>query len=322
MAFRITTNAPRIAIIDLGTNTALLLIAEWHEKSGWFVLEDASSIVRLGEGLHTHQRFAPQALERCFLTFSDFQKKCLQYNIPDSSVFVVGTAACRMSQNTKELQKEIQDRFSWTLQVISGETEADLIFSAMTHDFKNANQPLCVLDIGGGSTELICDTDNKLWRVSLPFGVVTLTERFINQDPPTEQSLLMLETFVSEALSNQVLPYLDRTLLKEARFVATAGTPTTMSAVWQKLLTYDPQKVHGSLLSYETVSELTSQFCSVGLEERKRIPCLPEKRADLIIAGGIILKTVMSVLGLKQMIVSDKGLRHGILKAVSYEPLT
>ena len=302
----------RTAIIDIGTNTITLLIADVATDGTYQVLHDEARVVRLGEGLNQYARFLPEPMNRAFAVLADFQKIILKNLCV--TVYVVGTAGFRKAQNAVDLITRVQTELGMTITVISGEREADLVFSSVRFDplFKNLPQPFAALDIGGGSTELIIDDVNFHHAVSLPFGSVVLTERFLPSDPPAPAELKQLDDFICEQLAANV----EFTKVSgPAHLVATAGTATTLAALVQNLKSYDAGKVHGSVVSVAALKSLAKKLQNLKMAERQMLPCLEPKRADVIVAGVHILLSVCQFLNVSQFAVSDRGLRYGVLFA-------
>lgn len=294
------------SFIDIGTNTALLLVARVHEDGGFDVLSEKSKIVRLGEGIDQTSEFSEAAMARTLEALREFQQE-LQ-SLGSESLRVVGTAGFRRASNAEAFVQKVQDELGFTIQIISGEREADLIALATQKDFEHVPQPYLVLDIGGGSTEFILQQDGKDRElVSLNFGVVRLTERFLKSDPLDGDEAHVLRQWTRKQLASLKFS------AKPQALVATAGTPTTTSALIQKLETYDSQKVHGSQFTRDQLKELIARLATLTLEERAQIPCLPAKRADVILAGLLILDEVMAHFNFSSSWVSDRGLRYGLL---------
>ena len=300
---------PKIAILDLGTNTILLLIAEVLPNGHYQVLSEDGEVVRLGEGIHHEPCFLPQAMERAYACLERYKKQIEYFQC--QRVIAVGTAGFRRAENSGEFQQRVKDGLGIDIEIISGEREAQLIYQAAREDFPDLKAPLLVLDIGGGSTEFIFEDEmGQVHENSLPFGVVRLTERFLVSDPPAADQLAALDKFVLEELKK-----LPRIVGQVANLVATAGTPTTLCALAQDMTSYDPRRVQGARLSRARIVELTRHLASLPPDERSRIPCLPSRRADVIVAGADILLCVMSHFGLDELVVSDHGLRFGVLRA-------
>ncbi len=305
------------AIIDLGTNTVILLVAKIRPDKSFEVLHDESRIVRLGEGLIETENFCIGAMERALAAITDYKK--IIADLVCEQVILVGTAGFRAAKNAAVLTEEIQNKFNWRVQIISGEEEARLIHLACATDFKHVKPPTLTLDIGGGSTEFIFDDGKEVAATSLAFGVVKLTERFLKSDPPKKSECAALTKFVLTELTTNFPGHEQASKTQRAgakrrpNLIATAGTPTTLSAIKQKLIQYDAEKVHGSIVTKSELAHIMKELVPLKLTERAKFPCLPEKRADVIVAGMLILKAVMDYFDLDRFYVSDRGLRYGVL---------
>lgn len=298
----------KIAFVDIGTNTVLLLLVELRPDGQFTVLADQCHIARLGEGLSQNAIFLPAAQERVITALQHFRNICTTHHCDD--VTAVGTAAFRKAQNGTAFTKTLLQKTGFDVQIISGEEEARLIAKATLSDFDNLPKPLLTLDIGGGSTEFIVNGQaGERELFSLPFGAVRLHEEFLHDDPPSEKSLLALRGFIR----NELHGLTQQLRQKPLSLVATAGTPTTVAALLQKLPEYDAKRVHKSTIALTDLENLLAHLSSLPLAERQKIPCLPKGRADVILAGTTILSEVMQTFGFDKTSVSDKGLRYGLL---------
>lgn len=309
----------RLAIVDAGTNTLILLIAELTANAPHYrILHDECQIVRLGEGIHSNNRFLPGAMQRAIDTLSHYQKLADHFHC--TKKIMLGTAACRNAKNVSEFRSLLSlNNINFDFKVIDGDEEARLIYEGSIADFVHIPKPRLIMDIGGGSTEFILETAKQLSRLSLPFGVVKLTEAFLQNDPPTAAEIEKLATFIKAELKPLYSHFSSngfdlRTSSHQIELIATAGTPTTLSALEQNLATYQSEKVHGSTLSLQSITSQMLRLETLDLEQRSKIPCLPQKRADVIIAGVRILHTVLTEFNITKIHVSDQGLRFGVLR--------
>lgn len=298
----------KTAIIDIGTNTTMLLIVETNSDSPHKTLHDECRITRLGEGLSQNPVFLPAAMQRCLEALKDYKKILHEYLC--DSCHVVGTAAFRQAKNAKEFIRQVDDELHFKIKILSGEEEARLIHLACAKDFSHLKKPILVVDIGGGSTEFIFDDGKKIQALSLPFGVVKLTEQFLHSDPPTDSEMAQLESFLKKQITENFKSFTNR---KKISIIATAGTPTTLKALELGLHEYNASLVHGQPLMRNDVDKIFLELKNLPQSERAKLPCLPEKRADVILAGTVILLTVLDELQLKKFWVSDRGLRFGVL---------
>lgn len=297
----------KIAVLDIGTNTVLLLIAGIFPDKTYRILHDECAVVRLGEGIHHEPRFLPAAMQRTKDLLQRYRQTIDRFVC--EQILAVGTACLRRAENADVFCADIKKSTGIDIEIISGEKEARLIYLASRGDFPDLATPLLVLDIGGGSTEFIfAKTSGEILENSLNFGVVKLTECFLHADPPTPKQVAELTQFVREKIS--CLPCARSDPL---HMIATAGTPTTLCALSQKMPAYEADRVHGQRLSLVQIETLTERLSQMTFQERAKLPCLSERRADVILAGAHILLCVMRHFGLKELVVSDHGLRYGVL---------
>jgi exopolyphosphatase / guanosine-5'-triphosphate,3'-diphosphate pyrophosphatase len=294
----------RLACIDVGTNTALLLIVE-ATPDGVRVLDDRSRIVRLGEGLDRSPRLNPDAVIRTLAALSDYGNLARDAG---ATVKAVGTAALRRAEDGAEFLARAAELLGCELEVISGEREAALSLAAVMGSFPELRQGrVVVTDIGGGSTEVILVEDGRLTgAVSYDVGSVRLTERYIRSDPPTAQELAALDSELASVFAPVAATAAGTTV------VGVAGTLTTLLAVRDEVDPYDPAKVHGRHLSSAEIEVLIQRMAAMPLATRRELPGLEPLRADVIVAGAAILRTLLQRLGQTQVLVSDRGVRWGL----------
>ncbi|MBI4211808.1 MAG: Ppx/GppA family phosphatase [Deltaproteobacteria bacterium] len=296
----------RLATIDIGTNSVLLLIAQIAKDGSITVLEEQAEITQLGEGFATDPTIRPAVFERNLTVLKKFAERCRVHAV--NTIKVVATEGMRRARNSKEFIAAVKTQTGFEIEIISGEREAELTYKAAAHDF---GADITVMDIGGGSTEFIA----KNFSTSIPMGSVILTEQFLQSDPPTESEYKKLvdyiETNLKKNLTIELLHH--RTI---AQFVATAGTATTVAAMHLKLATYDQAKVHGTSISRQNIESILDQIKSMPLAERITLPGLHPKRAPFIIAGTTLLLKAMEFLGFDTVTVSDRGLRWGMLYSI------
>ena len=295
------------AAIDIGTNSVLLLIGEPLPDGSVKVAKDRAEGTRLGEGLSASGEISPEAASRTMAVLGDYMKMCDEQRV--TGIACAGTAALRDASNAGDFIMLAQRSFGLDIEVISTEREAALTFAACEHDF---GSEIVVLDIGGGSTELIArDPEEGLKLLSLPIGCVTLLEEFVRSDPAREEELIRARSHVREVLESRVEP---RTYARpnDRKFVATAGTATTLKAMDIALEPYRPELVHGESLSISRVREIMDELMSKTLEQRRQVKGLPAQRADVILTGAALLHEAMSYLGYATTLISDRGVKWGL----------
>jgi exopolyphosphatase / guanosine-5'-triphosphate,3'-diphosphate pyrophosphatase len=295
----------RVAAIDVGTNTALLTIAD-----GGTAIEERAEIVRLGEGLDKTGRLTDQAIARTVAVVAEFADAIARHGC--ARVAAVTTEAVRKAANGADFvarASAVLARAGGRMEVIDGEREARLSWRAVAASFPELAGPRTVVDIGGGSTELIVGERDVDGVMSLAIGSVRLTERIVTHDPPTADEAARVIATVDEALHQAPAP--------RGALVGIAGTVTTLAAMAQRLVSYDGARVHGTRLSRATVDALVAELGRTPLADKRRTPGLDPKRADVIWAGAIILQRVMARAAVDECIVSDRGIRWGLIDELS-----
>lgn len=297
------------AAIDVGTNTLRLLVAEAVDADQFTILHEEQTITRLGEGLMPSRRLQDAPSRRSLTVLRRFAETACRFKA--MHVAAVATSAVREASNREEFVVAVLLESGLSLRVIDGSEEARLTLLGVRHGLRLGSSRVLVLDIGGGSTEFILAKGKAIEAiVSTGLGVVKLTEAHLNSDPPTPGELEAIEKVVADRVSRlrAELPDLERTAL-----IGTAGTPTTLAAIDLGLTVYTPARVDGHRLSMARTSQLLHALATRPLAERSQIPLLEPGRADLIVAGTTLIVTVMAALGYDEFIVSDSGLREGIL---------
>ena len=297
----------KLAALDVGTNTVLMLVVESDRHHRVNRLADLARITRLGRGVDERGRLDPEAAARTLDTIVEFNNQARALGA--TKILTAATSALRDAGDGADLIAQVRARTGLDLDVISGETEAQLNYMAVRHGLRiEPAEKLLIVDIGGGSTELIrVDPGVEPLLISLRIGSVRLTERIIRHDPPTESEGTELRATIDRALDECDWRY------RPDRMVGIAGTVTTVCAVALKLTSYDPAVVHGYRLPMADVARVTEMFRTLPLAERKRLPGMVEERADVIFAGAAILERVMARFGLDSVTVSDQGIRWGLI---------
>ena len=295
----------KIASLDLGTNSLILVVAEWDGTTFTPLFEDVQ-VVRLGQDLAKRGSLHPMAKRRCLKELRNFSEKIGRFEV--KNVLAVGTAALRNAGDGAKFVQEIEDQLGFRFKIISGDEEASLTFKAIQREFSDLAQQFIMIDIGGGSSELVIGDKNRiLSKTSLKVGTVSFTERFIQHDPPTTEELNAASSSIAELMDHfSVSP-------SSSMAVGVAGTVTTLKAVDVEMDEYDPSAVHRSQLKKDNVVRLGNLFRSMPTKERRKLKGLPPKRADIIPMGATILETFMTELNLESIYVSDRGLRWGLL---------
>ncbi len=303
--------APRFATIDIGTNSVLLLVAEREEDGRFKAVLERAEITRLGKGVDKSKTLSTEAMDLTLRVLEGYVREAKALGAQE--IAATATSAARDAKNGAEFLSAAKTRADLTVEILSGEMEAQLAYASAFADFGAASlgKPLVVIDIGGGSTELIYGeegaTGKMFYRESFNVGSVRLTERFVKADPPPVEDQRAIKDHLRDTFAELPRPP------PGSRLVGLAGTITTLFALQHRLATYDPAKVHGGTLTITQLDALAKRLCSLPLSERVKLPGLQPKRADVICAGALILLAVMTRLASLQCWVSDRGLRWGLL---------
>ncbi len=299
----------KVAALDLGTNTFLCLIAEGTAADGiTSVHRDLAQVVRLGQGVAENGSFHPEALKRAKDCLVEFKKVIDQYDV--DQVLAMATSAARDAKNASELFKIAED-LKIPLKIIPGADEARITYQgAMSGSQKNSQQapPVSVIiDIGGGSTELITGQGQKiLFSRSLDMGGVRLTEKMITRQPVPEAERFFLQEHIQAQLAPVLKEFLKH---KIDRAIAVAGTPTALASI--EFGGFDESKIDGHFISQVDLKKWVDVFSSTSVEEKRQKYNLGG-RADIIYAGSLILWHVLEGLKLPGFYVSTKGVRYGV----------
>jgi len=302
-------HARRFAGIDIGTLTCRLLIADLTPGQPPQEVRSDRRILRLGEGVDRTKRLSPAAMDRVIHCLQEWQNVINSHHVEASSV--VATSAVRDAANRDEFLVRVKREAGFDVDVISGEEEARRTLLGIRSGLPDGVEDILVLDIGGGSTEFIVDRQGQKPIIrSIDIGVVRLCERLLRHDPPTDEEVRQSREWVARETKAAVVGMGD---YRQAIFVGTAGTITSLAAIAQKLPTYEPSRIHNYVLELETIRELEHTLLSRTKAERVGLSGLERNREEVIVAGAIIIRTVMETLGQQECLVSDLGLREGVL---------
>lgn len=295
----------RVAVVDVGSNSTRLLIADVDGGRVSEVVRQ-SRVTRLGRGVDLSGQLSAEAIEAACEAIGDYVALCREDEV--ERVAAIATSAVRDASNGAAFVAELRERFALSAEVLDGEEEARRTYRGATFE-RPPSEPTLVIDIGGGSTEMIVGTGAEIaFHVSLQAGVVRHTERHISDDPPTVSELEALAADV-RALVGGSLEGHDGAAATAG--IAVAGTPASLAAVDLGLEPYDPSRVHGHVLSLQTIQRLLSRFASAPLAERVAIPGLHPDRAPTIIAGCVILIEAMRAFGLDRIQASEHDILYG-----------
>ena len=300
----------RVAVIDVGTNTVLLTVAERSGTSFRPVVERAE-ITRLGRGVDRTGRLDASAIAETVAVIARYAAEAR--SLGAERIAAVATSAARDASNGTEFFEASRAAAGLAPEIIAGGEEARLVHLSAWGDFGAPGSPLAVLDVGGGSSELTWGAGPvPEGRRSFQMGAVRLTERAAPGDPPSAADFRRMEELARAALS-EVAEIRVSGALAGARLVAVAGTVTTLAAVAQALPAYDALRVHGSAMGRSELTALVVRLADLSTAGRARLPGMEPKRADVIVAGGILVATAMELGGFAQLTVSDRGVRWGLL---------
>jgi exopolyphosphatase/guanosine-5'-triphosphate,3'-diphosphate pyrophosphatase len=299
----------RVAAIDCGTNSIRLLISDIDTSTNTATdVVREMRIVRLGEGVDRTNAFLPTALERTFKAVEEYDKLLLKHNV--EHVRFVATSATRDAQNKAMFIKGVIDRLRIVPEVIAGVEEAALSFDGATRSLRQKHSaPFLVIDLGGGSTELVIGDKEPTGAYSMDVGCVRMTERHTPGGNPTKEQEEAIRTDVKNALKVAGTK-VDWKTAKTV--VGVAGTITTVAAHVLNLKTYDPDVLHGASITAEQVSQTAQDFITLTPAQRGALPYMHEGRIEVITAGSIVLDEVMKGIGAQTLIASERDILDGV----------
>jgi exopolyphosphatase / guanosine-5'-triphosphate,3'-diphosphate pyrophosphatase len=296
----------RVAAIDVGTNSTRLLVAEIR-TGGFRTLEKRTIVTRLGQNVDKTRTLRQDALKRTLSVVADYAAACGEYGV--ERMIVSGTSAVRDAKNRDEFFSGIRTLTGVEPVMLSGEEEGRTMYAGAVSDLE-PKTPMLVIDIGGGSTELVYGREEPESLTSRDVGVVRMLEKHLHSDPPAESEL---EALREEAL-DELAPFrVDAGVSPETRMIGVAGTVTQLAAIKAGLPVYDPDVVHHMVLTHGDVRMLARRLASLRLDGRRRVKGIDPNRADVIVSGAEILKCAMEVFDLGEVIVSEKDILDGLI---------
>lgn len=297
----------KVAALDFGTNSFILLVAEVVEGQIKKILHDDVRMVRLGQGVHQNRKFHEEALERARLCLEDFSSTISSIGV--DRVLACATSAARDVSNANVLL-DMSANLGIPVKVISGEEEAELTFAGV---FESApHGPVLIVDVGGGSTEFIYGNQNGIiGRKSLNIGSVRLTEMFVSSHPVPNRELDKMRDYISNELEglDGILKNISHPLV-----IGVAGTPITLNMIDRSAPIHVDAEINDSELSLSTINKWVKDLASMTVEQRRALVGMVPKRADVIVAGAMILGCSLEKLNVNSMNISTKGLRYGIAR--------
>jgi exopolyphosphatase/guanosine-5'-triphosphate,3'-diphosphate pyrophosphatase len=298
-----TAGAP-VAAVDLGTNSTRLLVVDDKGRP----LERLMRITRLGQGVDTTGALAEEAMQRTVEVLVEFAK--LNDSLGVRRVRATATSAARDADNEGEFARRVAEVLGVVPEVLTGEEEARLTFRGATADLDATDGPYLVIDVGGGSTELVAGRGRFLSAVSLEMGCVRVTERFITHDPPLATELHAARSYVRELMSEALGAKPE--LAAPPRLIGVAGTVSALVRLEGGIVEYDRTRIHHAWLSLEAIERLLAELAVLRVSERLEWPALEPERADVIIGGASVLAEAMVVLGFSALTASESDLLDGV----------
>jgi exopolyphosphatase / guanosine-5'-triphosphate,3'-diphosphate pyrophosphatase len=299
----------RVAVIDIGSNSTRLLVAD-VEGGRVRPIERRSTVTRLGRGVDLTGRLAAEAIEAACGAVGPYLATVEEMGV--EGVDAIATSAVRDADNGGAFIAELRERFALSARVLDGEEEARLTYLGATSETA-PEVPTLVIDIGGGSTEMIVGEGREIeFHTSLQAGVVRHTERHLVSDPPTPVEL--------EELAADLRTLIEAATLRAPRAdagIAVAGTPTSLAAIELELVPYDPLRIHGHVLELRSIQRMLSTLASAPLARRAEIPGLHADRAPTIVAGVVTLVEAMRAFDLERITVSEHDILYGAAIALS-----
>ena len=299
----------RLAGVDIGTLTCRLLIADLSPSGRLIEIRSERRILRLGEGVDQTKQLSVAAMDRVLQCLKEWREMIDASHVDAAAA--VATSAVRDAKNRDEFLDRMKREAGFEVELISGEEEARRTMLGIRSGLSPDVTDVLALDIGGGSTEFILDrSGQKLAVRSIDIGVVRLCERLLLHDPPTDGEVRKAREWVARETKAAVV---GMGSYQTATFVGTAGTITSLAAMAQKLPAYEQARIHNYRLQLGTIRELEQTVLSRKKTDRAGLPGLEKGREEVIAAGVIIIRTVMETLGVSAVLISDLGLREGVL---------
>lgn len=303
-----------VAAIDCGTNSLRLLLA--GPGQGETALTDwdrQTEIVRLGQGVDATGEFRPEALARTFRVLDRYAAAIRDAAVPPDRVRFVATSAARDAGNRDEFFAGVEQRIGVTPEIITGDEEARLSFAGALSRLRPEAEPVLVMDIGGGSTELIVGgaSGEAETAVSLDVGSVRLTERFLHEGPPDPADLDRAARHVDDLLDGSGIDF-----GSVGTWIGVAGTATTLAGVHLQLLAYDREQVHGTTIGQDALADLLTLLARMNVEQIRALPSMHPGRADVVTAGTLIAYRVGRRLPVAGLLVSESDILDGIALAL------
>lgn len=302
------------AALDLGTNSTRVLVAEVETRDGGppglRALDRRMTITRMGQGVNATRRLRPDAIERTLSVLREYRAVLDAHHVEHARATT--TSAARDAENREELFVPAREILGFDLELISGDEEARLSFLGATAELK-APAPYLVVDIGGGSTEVVLGSREPVAAKSIDVGCVRITEQFLASDPPAPEELSNAVAFVRDHLADvdQEIPG----LRDAATLVGLAGTVSAVAAIEQGLAVYDRDRIHGFRITRAAAEDVFRTLATESVAERRHNPGLEPERADVIVGGTLVLVSIFRHFGFDGMLVSEADILDGLIRA-------
>lgn len=296
----------RVAAVDCGTNSVRLLVADVDGMTKADVHREMR-VVRLGQGVDRTGELAPEALERTRLALDDYAVTCRALGVERARM--VATSATRDARNRSDFSEMVLAALGVAAEVVTGQEEAALSFDGATRDLDPAEGPFLVMDVGGGSTELVLGIGSVLAASSVDVGCVRLTERHFADDPPTPAQVAAAEADIDAALD---LVRQDVSVSRTRTAIGLAGSVTTVAALALGLQGYDAGRIHLSRIAAVDIAAVSQRLLTMTRSERASLPVMHPGRVDVIAAGALVLAVLVDRLGLSEVLVSEADILDGI----------
>ena len=296
----------RVGVIDCGTNSIRLLIAD-IEGNNFREVTRQMQVVRLGQGVDETNQFHPDALERTFAAVDLYAAELARRGV--EKIRFCATSATRDATNRNIFIEGVKERLGIEPEVISGDEEARLSFAGATREFNRTDGPFLVVDIGGGSTEFVLGTDSVDTAISVNIGCVRMTERHFHDDPPTADEVALARRDIQNAID---IAYASVDIKSAKTLVCVAGTATTVAAAALGLLEYDRYAIHLSRIQADQVHDVSKRFTSMTRDERAALGYMHPGRVDVITAGSLVLSEIVKATGAKEFVASENDILDGM----------
>ena len=313
-------SSSRFAALDLGSLTVRLAVAERAGAGRFLVLRHCREVTGLGQGLVQTGSLAPEAMDRTLAALRKLLKEAAAWGVQD--LVAVATHAVRQAENREILLNRLRQELGLTVRVLGAEEEARLSLQGVLTALapKYLKEPaLVVFDVGGGSTEVaLVHLEGEPFFASLPLGVLTLSQARPLRDPPDPHRVAALKEELADRFSGFYRQFFQPRLQAPPRLVGTAGAVTTLAAMALKMTEYDPERVNNLVLARAQVAELADLVAGLPESERARLPGLEPAKAGVMVAGALIVLTILQVFRQDSLVVIDAGLLEGVLKEMSF----